>query len=153
MTTQQPGKPNGPSRSQIVAMAREWLGTPYVHQASAKGQGADCLGLVRGVWRELYGTEPAPVPAYTPDWAEQRGDEPLQRAAATHLVPAEGIALPGMVLLFRVVPGGPAKHLGILTDENRFLHAYAGRAVSESWLSSWWQSRLAGHFDFPWVTA
>lgn len=31
----------------IVAAARGWIGTPYLHQASLKGVGTDCLGLVR----------------------------------------------------------------------------------------------------------
>ena len=38
-------------RARVVAEARMWIGTPYVHQASALGAGCDCLGLVRGVWR------------------------------------------------------------------------------------------------------
>lgn len=36
------------SRLQIIDAARDWIGTPYVHQASAKGAGCDCLGLLRG---------------------------------------------------------------------------------------------------------
>ena len=35
----------------VVVEARRWLGTPYLHQASECGVGADCLGLLRGVWR------------------------------------------------------------------------------------------------------
>ena len=54
----------------VLAAARGWLGTPYRHQASVKGVGADCLGLVRGVWREMVGAEPETLPAYTADWAE-----------------------------------------------------------------------------------
>ena len=54
----------------VVAEARSWIGTPYQHQASLKGVGCDCLGLVRGVWRALYGEEPEHVPAYSRDWAE-----------------------------------------------------------------------------------
>ena len=46
----------------IVREARTWLGTPYLHQASVRGAGCDCLGLVRGVWRALYGREPEAVP-------------------------------------------------------------------------------------------
>ena len=45
----------------IVGAARGWIGTPYRHQASLKGVGCDCLGLLRGVWRELKGEEPAPA--------------------------------------------------------------------------------------------
>ena len=55
----------------IVAEASTWLGTPYRHQGSRKGVGCDCLGLVRGVWREVYGTDAeTPVSAgITPDSA------------------------------------------------------------------------------------
>jgi NlpC/P60 family putative phage cell wall peptidase len=41
------------TRETIVAAARSWFGTPYHHQASVKGVGSDCLGLIRGIWREL----------------------------------------------------------------------------------------------------
>jgi NlpC/P60 family putative phage cell wall peptidase len=51
------------TREQIVAAARGWLGTPYHHQASVKGVGCDCLGLIRGLWRELLGDEPETLPA------------------------------------------------------------------------------------------
>jgi NlpC/P60 family putative phage cell wall peptidase len=38
----------------LVTLARGWIGTPYRHQASLKGVGCDCLGLLRGVWREAW---------------------------------------------------------------------------------------------------
>ncbi len=57
-------------REQILAEARTWIGTPYRHQASLRGVGCDCLGLVRGVWRVLYTSEPEATPAYAPDWAD-----------------------------------------------------------------------------------
>jgi len=63
--------------SLVVAEALTWLGTPYRHQASLKGVGCDCLGLVRGVWRAVYGPEPAPIPAYRPHLAAPRYHEPL----------------------------------------------------------------------------
>ena len=65
----------------IVAAARGWIGTPYVHQASRRGAGSDCLGLLRGVWREVLGAEPEAVPAYTMDWSEPQGEERLWIAA------------------------------------------------------------------------
>ncbi|CAN5340949.1 hypothetical protein BH09PSE2_BH09PSE2_03510 [soil metagenome] len=57
-------------RADVVDAARRWLGTPYRHQQSLIGVGADCLGLLRGVWREVQGEEPEPVPPYVADWAE-----------------------------------------------------------------------------------
>ena len=49
-------------RGRVLEEACSWIGTPYRYGASAKGVGCDCLGLVRGVWRALYGKEPEKVP-------------------------------------------------------------------------------------------
>ncbi len=69
------------AHAQIVPLARAWIGTPYLHQCSTKGAGTDCLGLLRGVWREAIGTEPEAVPAYSADWSEPSGCEDLQSSA------------------------------------------------------------------------
>jgi len=135
-------------RRAIIAEARAWIGTPYQHQASARGAGCDCLGLVRGVWRALYGAEPEMAPAYTPDWAERRGEETLLAAAARHLT-LTNAAAPGDVLLFRMHEDAPVKHAAILTENERLVHAYWGRAVVESRLAPWWRVRLAASFAFP----
>ena len=68
-------KPADPDR--VISAARAWLGTPYHDQASLKGVGCDCLGLARGVWREVIGPKPLPIPPYSLDW-----DEALDEAAA-----------------------------------------------------------------------
>lgn len=46
-------------RSQVVATAQSWLGTPFVHQARLKGVGVDCVGLVIGVGKELGVIDPS----------------------------------------------------------------------------------------------
>jgi len=81
-----------------------------------KGVGCDCLGLVRGVWRELCGPEPEAMPAYTRDWGNATGSETLIAAACRHLTKLDdvGEAAPGDVLVFRMRDGGVAKHAGIL---------------------------------------
>ena len=138
------------SREEIVSAARSWIGTPYRHQASVKHVGADCLGLLRGVWREVVGDEPEPVPAYTPDWAEALKQETLLQAARKHL---DEIVLsdaqPGDVLLFRMGLGHPAKHCAIVSGEARIIHAYWGRAVCETRLVPWWRRRAVAAFAFP----
>jgi len=138
----------------VVAAARSWLGTPYRHQASVKGVGADCLGLVRGVWREVAGEEPEVLPAYSADWAEVGGREALLEAAARWMQPvAVDQMRAGDVLLFRMSPGTVVKHCAILSGvggpEPRMIHAYWGRAVVESWMGVWWRRRLAAVFRFP----
>lgn len=138
---------------EVLARARDWLGTPYRHQASCKGAGTDCLGLLRGIWREILGEEPRLVPAYTPDWAEPTGQEVLLQAAREFLCPvALGQQVPGDVLLFRMRPGAVAKHLGILADAGpmpAFIHAYSGHGVVTSPLSGPWQRKIAAVFRFP----
>jgi NlpC/P60 family putative phage cell wall peptidase len=141
------------SRAAVVACARGWLGTPYHHQASRRGIGADCLGLVRGVWRELYGAEPEVPPPYTRDWTEATGEETLLGAASRHLVaidPKEAAA--GDVLVFRLRAGLAAKHAAILSGEAAFIHAMEGGPVSEVALTPWWRRRIAGAFRFPGLT-
>lgn len=140
-------------RGDVVAAARLWLGTPYRHQASCRGAGADCLGLIRGVWRDLYGPEPETAPAYTPDWGETGRQEVLWSAASRHLIPlAPGLPEPGGVLLFRLRTGGIAKHLGIAAETGAtptFIHAYSGHAVVESPLSEPWARRIVARFGYP----
>lgn len=138
---------------QVVAVARAWVGTPFCHQASVKGAGTDCLGLIRGVWRELYGREPEAVPAYTPDWAEATGIEMLWLRARAHLLPvARGEEARGDVILFRMREGMVAKHLGIAAVRagvDTFIHAYSGHAVTENALSAPWARRIVARFRFP----
>ena len=137
----------------VVRLARAWVGTPYRHQASCRGAGADCLGLVRGVWRELHGREPEPVPAYAPDWSEPQGEERLWAAAARHLITlGPGAPQGGDVVLLRMRAGAVAKHLGIVTEAGhgaRFVHAYSGHGVVESPLSGPWARRIVARFAYP----
>lgn len=119
-----------------------------------KGEGSDCLGLVRGVWREVVGDEPEVLPPYSPDWAEVGERETLLEAAGRWLRPVPiGEMRVGDVLLFRMSAGCAVKHCAILSHagppELRMIHAYWGRAVVESWMGPWWTKRLAAVFRFP----
>lgn len=141
-------------REEIVEAVRGWIGTPYRHQASRKGVGTDCLGLLRGVWREVIGPEPERAPPYSPDWAEALGQETLLETAQRHMVEiAPGQAVAGDVLLFRMGLGMPAKHCAIVSGSERIIHAYWGRSVCETRLVPWWQRRIAAAFAFPEITA
>lgn len=136
--------------AQAIAEARDWIGTPYLHRASLKGQGADCLGLIRGVWRKVVGPEPQDLPAYAPDWAEATKAEQMADAAGRHMraVKLEAI-MPGDILLFRWRAGFPAKHAALLVTPDRMVHAHDGAAVAEVYLAPWWRRRLAFAFAFP----
>lgn len=140
--------------ARAVAIARGWIGTPYRHQGATRGAGTDCLGLLRGVWRELYGAEPEPVPAYTQDWSEPDGEERLWMAARRHLreCQPQSPLVPGQVILFRMRSGSVAKHLGVSAERGgraTFIHAYSAHGVVESALSAPWARRVVARFEFP----
>ena len=141
---------NGQSE-RILALAEGWIGTPYRHQGATKGVGCDCIGLIRGIWRELYGEEPETVPAYAPDWAERSGEDRLADAALRLFGPAVPLteAEQGDVLLFRWRPDCPAKHAGVLAGPQHFIHAYEQSAVTRSALVPSWRRRVAGVYRFP----
>lgn len=141
-----------PTRDDIVAAARRYIGTPYHHQGALEGAGCDCLGLIRGVWRDLYGAEPESPPPYTPDWGETGSIEWLWQAAARHLsaVPLEAAAA-GDVVLFRLRAGVIAKHAAILCAPDRMIHAQSNDRVREVTFNGWWRRHAVAAFGWPGV--
>ena len=134
----------------VIATARSWLGTPYHDQASLRGVGCDCLGLARGVWRAVVGDEPFPIPPYSRDWGETGPREVLAegaRAMMSEIVSTD--VSPGALVLFRMAPRAIAKHVGILTAPDRFIHTYERLGVVEEQLTQSWRRRIAFAFLFP----
>lgn len=154
------------TREQIVAEARAWIGTPYHHQASLKGVGADCLGLVRGVWCQVTGDTHEDPPPYTQDWAEATGKELMRDAARRYLDEVDitgmqkpailSVLYPGDVVLFRMLERGPAKHCGFVAKDGGVLtliHAwnqqsFKGSKVEEVAFDAGWVNRIAYAFRF-----
>lgn len=143
--------PADPAR--IIAIARDWIGTPYRHQASTRGAGCVCLGLARGVWRALHGSEPTEPPPYTRDWGEAGARETLADAARRFLIEQSlSDAGPGALILFRMRPSAPAKHCGILIEAGTapsFIHAYEHAGVAIHPYSEPWSRRARFEFLFP----
>lgn len=134
----------------IIAETLRWVGTPYRHQGTRRGVGCDCLGLVRGVWRQVYGEEPELPGPYAPDWAEAGGRDALMDAARRHCTEKDKPQMAaGDLILFRWRCDMPAKHAAILVSPDRFAHAYEGHAVLLSALVPQWRRRIAGVFEFP----
>ena len=133
----------------VVAAARRFLGTPYRHQASLAGAGCDCLGLLRGVWRALYGSEPMAVPPYRADMRDPAHAGALRRAAEALLETETGPITEGQVLLFRLGGAAEPKHCAILVSPERFIHAQERLGVVEANLTDAWARRIAGRFRFP----
>ncbi|WP_246176686.1 NlpC/P60 family protein [Parvibaculum sedimenti] len=136
--------------ARVIAAAREWIGTPYHDQASIKGIGCDCLGLARGVWRDVVGPEPQRVPPYSRDWGEVGNREVLLSGALRWMLPCPPFQrAPGDLVLFRMRQGAIAKHCGILTSDSRFVHSYERGGVVEAPLTGAWRRRIAFALRFP----
>lgn len=102
--------------SQVVTEARSWLGTPFHWQASLKGVGADCRGLVVGVARELGLPEAQSLHATMLANYDEVVPIALLRkglAATLQRIPEPE---PGDVLLLKA--GGKPQHLGIFTGDD-----------------------------------
>lgn len=134
---------------EIAGAARAWLGTPYRHQASTLGAGCDCLGLVRGVWRALYGVEPVVLPNYSADWRRAGRDAGLLEAAEALMQQAVGGPTTGQLVLFRLGRTLAPRHCGIMVAASRFIHAQEGLGVVEANMTESWRRRVAASFEFP----
>lgn len=135
----------------IAAEALTWIGTPVRWEASVKGAGCDCRGLVAGVARALGMPEGDAIEARIGGYA-RRIDEAallagLDRVLARRLHPEPPHI--GDVLAFRIM--GKVQHLAICTEGDcsgraRMIHAYAGEPaqVVDVPLGRFWRARLAG---------
>ncbi|MGB0749047.1 MAG: C40 family peptidase [Magnetospiraceae bacterium] len=152
-----PCDPSPAFRQQIVALARDWIGTPFQHQGRLKGVGVDCAGLVIGVTRELgLAPEDRPTYGHAPD--RYVLGEMLDRQA--RLKGRDGAcAEPGDLLLFWVSDRRYPQHLGIATGRQNgdlmMVHAYARpgknklNKVLEMPLGPYFYSRLVAVYAIP----
>jgi len=140
-------------RSDVVTEAREWLGTRWHHQASVKGVGTDCVGLVGGVALALGipGSDEWRTNAALHNYGRQPSAELLEAAAERLLNPiAFADAVAGDIVLFRF--NGDPTHFAILTrtDPAVMIHAYAqARRVVENRLDDLWRSRVVRAYSYP----
>lgn len=138
--------------SKVLEIAHTWIETPYRHQGSVKGSGCDCIGLISGIWRELFGNYPEgfKMPAYTPYWAEESGKSLMVKIGRKYLIEvAIRDKVPGDVLMYRMLRRGQTKHAGIYIGDNKLIHAYEGHTVMEANLITNIGSALTYVFRFP----
>lgn len=143
-------------RMAIIAEAREWIDTPYHHQAGIKGVGCDCIGLVAGVAFELDLAHCCDN--HGPEWEKYHGysmtpDPRLMRQGLTEFMTMikKDDAEPGDVLWLRSMGGALGQHLAILTDVGTIVHAYRmiGRVVETRMTDMLEQARMLAAWRYP----
>lgn len=139
------------TRDQIVREALSWIGTPYQHAQSCKGHGADCIGLVLGVYKAV-GCIPAEFQAkpYSQQWHVHRNEELLLDAIREFGCTEVQEPLPGDVLLFQF--GRVCSHTGIYLGNGEMVHAFFSlqRAVRQP-LAGDMAQRLRRVMRAPWI--
>ncbi len=144
------------TRDEIVADARLWVGTPYVHQARVRGVGSDCIGVIGGIARDrgtpeglAWERDPAahdygPIP--NPRRLLEQCAHWLDRIATTD-------AVAGDVLLMRFTDD--PQHFALLVTPTYIVHAsqmVVGRVV-ETRLDDAWRNRVVRAYRYRGISA
>jgi len=127
--------PNTVIQEKIISKAREYIGTPFHHQARVKGVGIDCAGLLICVAREL-GLQHYDVQGYS----KVPSGSAFERHLAANLDEISAIE-PGCILLMAF--DSDPQHVAICTSETSIVHAYFEvRKCVEHDLDAAWRSRI-----------
>lgn len=124
-----------------------WVGTPFHWEASLRGVGVDCRGLLTGVARDLGRPEADTIEAQLVGYS-RRIDETALLAGLDRLFvrrAADAVPQPGEILAFRIQR--KVQHLGIALGADSFVHAYShdpARVLVSPLDPILWRRRLAG---------
>ena len=139
-------------QSEIIRVARSWIGTPFHHQGRVKRTpdnkgGCDCLGLVVGVANEVG------IDSITSndrnDYAKNPNGEQLYGEMGRCLkeIPINDMSA-GDIALFRF--DKDPQHVGIISEKDgvaSIIHCYLqARGVVEHSFDKYWKERLVAAF-------
>jgi NlpC/P60 family putative phage cell wall peptidase len=129
----------------ISEISREWIGTPFRHQQSAKGIGCDCIGLARGVAREA-GISEALLSTIPADYSRHPDGSRLNEWLRANLDPVNvGDLMPGDILVFKTKVFD--HHVAIFTG-NSIIHSIGGTGVAEHTYGKWALKNLSSAWRF-----
>lgn len=137
-------------RGAVVAAARSYIGTPFLHQGRHKGIGVDCAGLLLGVAESLgLAHEDYPRRNYS-RWPLLGHHLYDFIARQTREITAEEVNA-GSILLFWIHRAHLPQHLAIVSEQGRIVHAWsdAGRVI-ETHVADW-LPRVYARFDWEGV--
>ena len=101
----------------VVTEARDWIGTPYIHQQRTKGAATDCIGLIYGLYQHFVGNIPKKkIVHYSPWWAEEGNKEAFKMDWER-----KGVHALQFEFLCDMILSVPVYSLGFQTDEELHL--------------------------------
>lgn len=129
-------------QSELIREARRWLGTPFHHQASLLGVGADCGGLAIGV----YSACGLDLSAISRNYPRQPSHGSVEKVIGRFL-DRTSLPVPGDLVVFRFLL--EPHHIGILVGDNRVIHSYEGYGgVVEHLIDSKWSRRIVSYWHY-----
>ncbi|MDE6230808.1 MAG: C40 family peptidase [Muribaculaceae bacterium] len=105
----------GKVRSSIASEAMTWLGTPYRYAAQEKGVGTDCSGMVLRVYEDVIGVK---MPRNS-----------AKQAEFCKKIDPDDVEVGDLVFFATGKDPNRISHVGIVLDDNRFIHASTSKGV------------------------
>lgn len=120
------------NQRKIIEEAYTWLGTPYKYAASEKGEATDCSGMVMKVYEEAAGLKLPRNSAKQAEFCEEMNAGDVDTGD----------------LVFFATGKDPEKisHVGIVIDNESFIHASASKGVVVSKFSNNYYQRTFRKF-------
>jgi cell wall-associated NlpC family hydrolase len=121
----------------IAQEAPNWEGTPFHWQASVKGEGVDCKGLVVGILHAAGVPCAKALDVNFKGYAEHKkvNSVLLRKTLKKHCSKVDmKDAVAGDILLIRIEK--VSQHLGILLDGKEFMHATPARGACRAKIGS-----------------
>jgi cell wall-associated NlpC family hydrolase len=110
-------------RARVVAVATEWLRTPYEHNSRVKGKACDCT-FVAAVYQEAGLIPHVEIEPYTPQWHLNQREEKYLGYVERFAHEIAGPPQPGDIVLYRF--GRVLSHSGIVVFPGWPLIIHAG---------------------------
>lgn len=102
-------------QKKLVAEAMEWMGTPYSYGACDKGKGTDCSGMVLAVYRDAAGVM---LPRNS-----------AKQAEFSKKIHKCDVKIGDLVFFATGHDPKKISHVGIMIDNQNFIHASSSKGV------------------------
>lgn len=118
----------------IIEEAFEWLETPYVYGRQDKGVATDCSGFVMKTYEKAIGCKLPRNSAKQSEFCEKISKSKIR---------------PGDLVFFITNGGDKINHVGIMIDENQFIHASSKGVKVSSMESDYYKNHLVNYGRVP----
>lgn len=108
--------------ARIVAEALSWIGTPYEYAGITKGKGVDCSGMVMKVYEEISGVK---MPRNS-----------AKQAEFCEMLTKDEVKLGDLVFFATGKDPQRISHVGIIIDDDSFVHSSSTKGVVVSNINS-----------------